>query len=285
MKIFISWSGPRSKAVALKLRDWIPCVIQSADPSVSEHDIDAGARWGQELEVLLEGSRFGVICLTSGNLKAEWLHFEAGAISKTVVDKRTMVCPYLVDLDTSEIPPGPFTQFQAKRADKKGTFEVLRSINKACDSGLALTSEKLKVSFEKWWPELEFFLRDNLPPEDQAPKDRRSSEEVAKETLNIVRDLSRRLSQYPDPSSIVTVKAKPMDWKAIERIVLDAGLSSDDFRQIASDMAVLPYAWSNAQVESFLTEAISKHTSGRAAYRGFSGHAKDLPGLNIDPEK
>ena len=48
MKIFISWSGERSRTVATALRNWLPYIFQDADPWVSSRDINAGSRWEAE---------------------------------------------------------------------------------------------------------------------------------------------------------------------------------------------------------------------------------------------
>lgn len=50
MKVFLSWSGRKSKAIAEALRDWLPSVIQEIEPFMSERDIAAGARWLNEID-------------------------------------------------------------------------------------------------------------------------------------------------------------------------------------------------------------------------------------------
>ena len=42
MKIFVSWSGKRIKAVAELMSDWLKCVIQASQPWISTRDIDSG---------------------------------------------------------------------------------------------------------------------------------------------------------------------------------------------------------------------------------------------------
>jgi hypothetical protein len=126
LKVFLSWSGERSHRVAQALRDWLPGVLQAAEPWLSSQDLSAGERWATALTKALEETRLGIICLTRDNLNAGWLHFEAGALSKVSAD--SLLCLYSLDVAPSEIT-GPLSQFQAVRADKDGTFRLLRSIS------------------------------------------------------------------------------------------------------------------------------------------------------------
>ena len=70
MKLFISWSGDRSRIVAEALRSWIPDIIQAVKPWVSGVDIRAGTRWSREVEQQLLDTRFGILCLTKENQTA-----------------------------------------------------------------------------------------------------------------------------------------------------------------------------------------------------------------------
>jgi hypothetical protein len=156
---------------------------------MSATDIHAGARWGHNIETQLSESSFGVICLTHENQTSPWILFEAGALAKSIDD--TLVCPFLVDLDDTDLLPGPLTQFQAKRADKEGTWELVQSINRIAGSS-ALPAEKLSKAFERWWPDLNKELA-SLPPDEKATTPGRSSNETVEEILIAVRELTRRL--------------------------------------------------------------------------------------------
>lgn len=111
--VFISWSGDRSRIVAEGLRDWIPQVIQIANPWMSKEDINKGTRWLIELSKELEKTNIGIFCLTRENLKSSWLLFEAGTVGKTLKESR--VCTYLIGLTPADIGE-PLSQFQATSA-------------------------------------------------------------------------------------------------------------------------------------------------------------------------
>ena len=151
MKIFISWSGARSKFVADVLRGWLPRVVQAIKPWMSEDNISTGARWASEIAHELETSGFGIICVTPENQNNPWLLFEAGALSKTIV--QSFVCPYLYDMSTSELT-GPLSQFQATSANKEGTKKLLVSVNKALKE-TSIQENELDEIFEVWWPKLQ----------------------------------------------------------------------------------------------------------------------------------
>jgi hypothetical protein len=151
MKVFISWSGAESKAVALALHEWIPDVIQTVEPWMSAADIEAGARWAEDLARELNQIRFGIFCMTPRNLTAPWMLYEAGALSRQLRQGR--VCPYLFGVAANELA-APFSHFQAVSSDKDGTKRLMQAVNKAAEKN-ALSDQRLVKYFEKGWPDLE----------------------------------------------------------------------------------------------------------------------------------
>ncbi len=193
MKVFISWSGERSKKVAEALREWLPNVIQSLDPWMSSEDIEKGARWYVDIVSELESSYYGIICLTSDNIESPWIHFEAGALSKSM--EKSRVCPYLFHIDPSIIK-GPLVLFQAAKSTKDDTKKLLHSINQALAEN-ALSTEKLDKTFERWWPDLNAKLEEISKMKDM-PIPKRSEVEMIVEILEIVRSLSRSVASDKD---------------------------------------------------------------------------------------
>jgi TIR domain len=154
VKVFISWSGEKSKAVAAALNGWIPEVLQYATPFMSDTSIEAGTRPMAVIERELGDTKFGIICVTSDNYMEPWLNFEAGAISKKLGLEETRVAPLLVDLDTNDVNT-PLKQFQMNKLDKEGVYDVIRSINtKALEDGEGLDEPRLTSALERCWPDL-----------------------------------------------------------------------------------------------------------------------------------
>lgn len=190
MKIFLSWSGEPSRTVAHAIRQWLPDIIQSIEPWMSELDLEAGARWNERIQRELSETRFGIICVTSQNVAAPWLLFEAGALAKTLQD--TYVCPYLIGIEPSALPRGPLAQFQAKRANKAETKALVMTVNQALGES-ALDPTRVEKSFERWWPDLESVLT-SLPQQShlEEPAPQRTSEDMLEEILLLVREIGRQ---------------------------------------------------------------------------------------------
>jgi len=115
--------------MAEALHQWLPCVLQACEPWISNSDINAGMRWNPVLSEQLAQAHFGIVCLTKENLTSPWIHFEAGALSKSVNEAN--VCPYLLDIQPDELM-GPLAQFQAMKADKEGTRKLIGAIIVFC---------------------------------------------------------------------------------------------------------------------------------------------------------
>ena len=182
MKVFISWSGPRSELLAEVLRSWLSDVIHVLDPWMSSHDIDKGRRWSSDIASELGQSNVGIICLTRENVNAPWILFEAGALAKAIDE--TFVCPYLLDLKPTELK-GPLAQFQVTVANEEDTCKLLRTINKALGEN-ARSSEQLEKAFKKWWPELKTAI-DGIPKTLSPAKELRSERDLLEEMLSLIR--------------------------------------------------------------------------------------------------
>lgn len=182
MKVFISWSGDLSKKVALVWHGWLSDVIQNLESFMSAY-IEKGARWPIELAKELEGTSYGLVCLTKDNWENPWVNFEAGALSKKLDESKCMT--FLINLKETDIV-GPLAQFQHTKFVKEEVKEMLIGLNAACKP--CLTEVKLTAAFEKWWPDLEEKLT-NVIKETQPDGERqgRSSEDILEELLELAR--------------------------------------------------------------------------------------------------
>ena len=150
MKIFLSWSGEQSKKVASALREWIPKLLPGTEPWISNKDIYAGARWDKKLQESLKASQFGIVCITRYSLLSQWVHFEAGALSKSF--QNAFVVPFLIDVPKAHIAGTPFASFQAKLATKDETRELLESINVQLKN--RASTQELTRRLDRYWPNL-----------------------------------------------------------------------------------------------------------------------------------
>ena len=189
MRVFVSWSGERSREVAKAFRDWLPLVLHYAEPWVSDADIEAGERWAQSVAGELAASTFGVVCVTSENVNSPWVLFEAGALAKSLESSK--VIPLLLDLDFSDIS-GPLAQFQAKKLNRAGVLEVVLSIQASSDQ--QIPEQRARQLFEALWPDLEQRIGD-IP--DRAPTERhvRPQNEILEELVASVRSVDARVRE------------------------------------------------------------------------------------------
>ncbi|SHF94053.1 TIR domain-containing protein [Flavobacterium johnsoniae] len=190
MKVFLSWSGELSHKVAIELREWLPFVIQSVEPYVSSEDIDKGSRWSIDIAKELEDSSFGILCVTPQNIDAQWLNFEAGALSKAF--STSNVSPFLFGLKPSDLKKSPLLQFQSTLYDKKDLLKLILSINNILGKE-KLDESKLKTTFDVWFEQLKSKLDPLLkevPTSEnkQIEKTHDKSNEAIEEILDLTRE-------------------------------------------------------------------------------------------------
>lgn len=195
--MFISWSGKISKDLAHILRDWLPTVIQAADPFVSDNDIHAGARSLQAIAYQLQSCKIGILCVTSGNQGSAWLNFEAGALSKAF--EKDYVIPIAFNLEKGQIK-NPLGQFQAKYCSEEDMMSVVRSVNRALDA--PLNEQRLRTAFELAWEKFDgeaSRLKEKAEEEDEAAP--RETEDMFSEIVELLRGSSSSIAKLLDRNS------------------------------------------------------------------------------------
>ncbi len=195
VKIFISWSGEQSNAIADAIRRWLPELFDHLELFMSSTDIRLGQRALEKIEESLGESRIGLIMVTPTNAGAPWINFEAGALSK-VIDQPQSVISLLVGYKKKTDLAGPLAQFQLAILDQEGMREVVKVIA----SRLEIDEEKAGRRFDRYWPELKKAL-DAIPADEPSAgvdeeehlseEGGRGVEDKVDEALQLLRDMSR----------------------------------------------------------------------------------------------
>lgn len=190
MKVFLSWSGQRSKEVANLLSDWLCCVIQASRPWISTRDLDRGSLWFGEINDQLKDTTVGIICLTQENKTRPWILFEAGALAKGLSTSR--VCTLLVDLESKDIED-PLAQFNHTFPTRESVLGLVKTLNSTLASN-GLDNRTLEQVFDTYWPQFEKRFADILSStEAQPPSKPRPKEDVLGEILENTRMLNSRI--------------------------------------------------------------------------------------------
>jgi hypothetical protein len=194
--------------------------------------IDKGARWQSEIAERLEEAKVGIVCLTSGNLTAPWILFEAGALSKT---KGSHVCTFLLDVAPADVEP-PLGQFQHTLFTKDDVMKLVQTINDAvknCEER-SLTDQNLVAVFDMFWPQLETQLNEikDQPEEKPAPRPER---ELLEEVLEILRSQEQRIRKEREEKELTGA------WSTIFPSLLPAEkeFSIADFNAVRTYLNVL----------------------------------------------
>jgi hypothetical protein len=150
VKLFISWSGTRSRALGNALRSWLPKVIPDLSFFHSE-DIPKGKNWHTALVGGLRGCPLGIFCITPESLRSPWLMFEAGALAQHGDEPTLLTYTFgAVSLD------GPLSHFQATKFERDDSRRFVQ------DLGAILgieDGESVLRRFDQSWEDFESEVR------------------------------------------------------------------------------------------------------------------------------
>ncbi|WP_273762907.1 toll/interleukin-1 receptor domain-containing protein [Aeromonas hydrophila] len=195
MKVFLSWSGERSKQVATLLDEWLRCVLQAIRPWISTKDIDRGSLWFSEIQDQLQDVTTGIICLTQENKEKPWILFEAGALAKGLSNSR--VCTLLIDLDPHDIRD-PLAQFNHTKPDQDGIYALVHTLNNRLGDNRLDTAILTKV-LDTYWAQFEQRFQTIIAdtPITEKPK-ARPEKDILSEILEHTRTLNSRLNRLEE---------------------------------------------------------------------------------------
>jgi hypothetical protein len=255
MKVFISWSGNRSRQVAELLNEWLQCVLQAADPWMSSKDIDRGALWFSEITDQLATTKIGIVCLTKSNLNKPWILFESGALAKGLSSSR--VCTLLIDLEPNDISD-PLAQFNHTFTDKEGIYQLVRTLNNALDDSASLRESILQNVFDTYWPQFEKDLKKIMKEtKDEDIKVERSEDEVLGDVLSAIRNVDRRMRRIENENvhSDRTRRDRYVPQEVAEnriREMIESDLNDEQIiNRIAGDA---PLGWVKRQIRKLREE-------------------------------
>ncbi len=150
-KVFISYSGPKGKALGKVINDWLRHTIQVVEPIYTPAYIQPGQQIDRALFGALEAVDMALLIYTQENTDCARMIFEAGTVCKN--SYQTCVIPILFELEPTDLPV-PIQAFQYVLFDKKGMRQVLAAINVQLKKQ-AVDRERLQHVFDREWGPLQ----------------------------------------------------------------------------------------------------------------------------------
>jgi hypothetical protein len=271
MKIFLSWSGARSRTAAEVLKWWTRCVIQAARPWISTEDIDRGALWFSEINNGLSDTAIGIVCLTQENKDRPWILFEAGALAKGLSNNR--VCTFLVDLDPSDIRD-PLAQFNHTQPKEEDMRKLARTLNRQLGDH-ALDEAVLNDSFDAYWPQFQLKWKaiEALPQVTEIVK--RPADDIMSEILENVRGMTqiRALENHEKSSQSSTINLNLPAWGKLTSEAFEAKLRQKTLSGAGIDEELMAEARAygvNIQTLLRMYREMKKKTMTETLIPGFS---------------
>lgn len=266
MKIFLSWSGARSKAVAELLSDWIRCVIQASRPWISARDIDRGALWFSEINDQLKEVTVGIVCLTQANKNKPWILFEAGAMAKGLASSR--VCTFLIDLQPSDIED-PLAQFNHTLPERDSMRQLVRTLNSSCGQS-ALDDRVLDQVFDTYWPQFEerfsATIKSHADTEKTKPRDEKSLLAEILETTRMLNHRIRKIEMSAEERAVDPrydgIPYSPSKIKKTIKMLVSEGRDPQTILNLTRGMG--PFSYLSQEVE----RAFLEKDSGASAKNG-----------------
>lgn len=239
MKVFISWSGEKSKDFANQLRGWLPYVLQDLRPWVSDSDIDSGTHSMAAIHSQLSNTKYGIIVTTAENQERSWINYEAGALWKSVNDDSRVV-PILIDLELTDLT-SPLKNFQLRQLKKpqtrKAEFKkLIVSLNRA--RPYPVLDHVLDESFETHWGKMEAIF-ERIETNDYAYKPTMSSTELRLEDIHqLVLKMDQSSRATLDGVERLLEREDKQGGLTITGVVAEDGSRAARFEKIINDSLI-----------------------------------------------
>lgn len=150
--LFLSWEGDESKCIAKQLKNLMEGIFYPTLKSyMSAVDAPLGKRGVEDLSRQLSECNYGVCLVNKENVRAPWIHYEAGAIAKESPISRLIVL--LLDNDPGCIKGTPLQDFKYCFLTYDGILEIVETMIDIC--GLSREKKIFIDRLNDKWSEFE----------------------------------------------------------------------------------------------------------------------------------
>lgn len=236
IKIFLSWSGDKSKKLANVFKTYVADILPKVDFYFSPDDLKGGEKWRQSIEEGLNNNTYGIIFLTPSNLTSKWIYFEAGAISKST--KQAKILPFLYKIDINELGQ-PFSDYQCKSFSADSILTTILEINDCQSEVYQLPSETIKRNFNRLSNEIETETKNintiNEVMENSEPQIEDASLLDSEDKLNEILQIMREQSSKTDIKKNTEIKTNTNSIITLETLRLIKYLNNNEIFSKSND--------------------------------------------------